>query len=144
MWGRREGVVVWSVVVAAVALAGCGGSSGHGGSAAQATIPAYGVTPALTVPRSDGKACRTDASTLAEDARGFLAHFGKSAAYPADLNYVIIRGDLARLQAGRCDPGLLGGALRRSLTAKQRAELVADLPSSMARAVRRSLTQDDD
>lgn len=133
---------MWCAVVAALAVAGCGGSSGGGKSAAQATIPAYGVTPALTVARSNGKACRTDARTLAEDARGFLAHFGSSAAYPADLNYVILRADLARLQAGRCDPRLLGGALRRMLTAKQRAELVADLPGSMARVVRKSLSAD--
>ena len=140
MRGRRECVVVWCAVVVAVAAAGCGGSSGGEESAARATIPAYGVTPALTVPRSNGSACRTDARTLAEDARGFLAHFGASAAYPADLNYVIIRGDLARLQAGRCDPVLLGEALRRMLTAEQRARLIADLPGSMARVIRTSLS----
>jgi hypothetical protein len=71
----------------------------------------------------------------------FLAHFGPAAAYPADLNFVIIREDLSRFASRGCDVALIGSALARRMTAAERKELVADLPAAMARVVRAGLAR---
>jgi hypothetical protein len=142
---------LWLVCVLTMAAAtsiGCGGAARRAGSTTQVTVPAYGVFPATTVaggPARDGdsRACRDDAETFADDAIDLLAHFGPRAAYPADLNYVILRGDHANFRARRCDPRLLGRALERRLTARQRAELIGDLPRTMATAVREALARAD-
>jgi hypothetical protein len=110
------------------------------------TVPAYGVFPATTVASQTGegadvRACRGEARAFADDAVELLAHFGPRAAYPADLNYVIVRGDLATFRAHRCDPRLLGRALELRLTAKQREDLVADLPRAMGATIRAALAR---
>jgi hypothetical protein len=130
------------VVVATVALAGCGGSERHAQETTRVSVPAYGVFPARTTTTTTAPAgvCRTDAGTLVLDARDFLAHFGRAAAYPADLNYVIVRDDLARFRSPGRAPAVLGRALSRSLTPAQRSELIANLPSSMARTLRTALS----
>jgi hypothetical protein len=127
-----------AVVVATVVLAGCGSSSGRTGTV---SVGAYGVTPARTATTTNASAavCRMDAGTLVGDAHGFLAHFGRVGAYPADLNYVIVRDDLARFRSHSCAPAVLGRALTQGLTSAQRSELVANLPSSMAQALRTAL-----
>jgi hypothetical protein len=129
-----------TVVVATVVLAGCGSSSRHTDSGT-VSVGAYGVFPARTATTTNASAavCRTDAGTLVGDAHGFLAHFGHAGAYPADLNYVIVRDDLARFRSHRCEPAVLGRALSQGLTAAQRTELVANLPTSMAQALRTAL-----
>jgi hypothetical protein len=137
---------VLGVTVLVLVAAGCGGASRNAGATSQVTVPAYGVFPATTISgpvdgRSRSAACRGDAASFADDSADFLAHFGPSAAYPADLNYVIIRGDLADFRASRCDPRLLGRALWRKLTPKQRAEFVADLPRAMAAIVGEALAR---
>ena len=131
-----------TVVVATVALAGCGGSERHAQETTRVSVPAYGVFSARTITTTTAPAgvCRTDAGTLVLDARDFLAHFGRAAAYPADLNYVIVRDDLARFRSHGCAPAVLGRALSRSLTPAQRSELIANLPSSMARTLRTALS----
>ena len=130
-----------AVVVATAVLAGCGSSSRHAGTTGRVSVPAYGIFPARTATTATASAavCRTDATTLVGDARGFLVHFGHAGAYPADLNYVIVRDDLARFRSHGCEPAVLGRALARGLTAAQRGELVANLPSSMAQALRSAL-----
>jgi hypothetical protein len=127
----------------AFAIAGCGGSSHDAGTTGPITLPAYGSFPATTIAGSPASArvCRDDAATFAHDALGLLAHFGPAAAYPADLNLVIVREDLARLRAHNCDPKVLGSVLSRALTPVQRRNLVSDLPTGMARVVRESLTR---
>jgi hypothetical protein len=133
------------VALASAVLAGCGGgSSDRGASPRQVTLPGYGVTPSTTVSGQDGtdasaRACRVDARTLAQDAQDFLAHFGPAAAYPADLNLVIVREDLARLMSKGCPPTLTGRALALALAPAQRRAFVADLPNAMARQVRAAL-----
>ncbi|MGH2972103.1 MAG: hypothetical protein ACRDLE_08265, partial [Gaiellaceae bacterium] len=70
-----------------------------------------------------------------------LAHTGATvAAYPADLYYMTLREDFSDFQARACSPKLLGDALRKRLTARQRAALVADLPTVIAQEVRAGLT----
>ena len=133
------------VALASAVLAGCGGgSSDRGASPRQVTLPGYGVTPSTTVSGQDGtgataRACRVDARTLAQDAQDFLAHFGPTAAYPADLNLVIVREDLARLMSKGCPPTLTGRALALALAPAQLRAFVADLPTVMARQVRAAL-----
>jgi hypothetical protein len=141
------GIRSWLACAAACVLAaaaGCGSGSRHAAGATQVTVPAYGVFPATTVRRaegSDSKACRATARSFADDSADLLAHFGAKAAYPADLNYVIVRSDLAGFQAGRCDLQLLGRALERRLSPKQRDNLVADLPRAMGGVVREALAR---
>jgi hypothetical protein len=141
---RTVGLAV-VVALASAALTGCGGdSSDRGASPRQVTVPGYGVTPSATVSGKGGtgataRACRADARTLAQDARDFLAHFETTTAYPADLNFVIVREDLARLRSKGCPPTLTGRALALALTPAQRRAFVADLPTAMARQVRAAL-----
>ena len=123
--------------VVPVALAGCGGSSGHSGPGT-VTVPAYGVYAQATVTGSAApvtRACRVTARYFAADAIVFLAHVRPHGAYPADLYYVILRDHLATFQAHRCDVKLLGSALAHSLTARQRRTLLAVLPNQMAATV---------
>jgi len=128
-----------AAAVATVLLAGCASSSRH--AEGTVSVPAYGVFPARTATTGTASAavCRTNARTLVDDVHGFLAHFGRAGPYPADLNYVILRDDLARFRSHGCDPAVLGRVLSRGLTAAQRSELVANLPTSMAQALRTAL-----
>jgi hypothetical protein len=136
----------WIVCTAACAIcsAGCGSASRHAAATTPVTVSAYGVVPATTVQRpagagGDGSACRADARRFADDAVDLLAHFGPRAAYPADLNYVIVRNDLASFRVRGCALRVLGQALERHLTPRQREELVADLPRGMGAVVRGAL-----
>lgn len=127
--------------VATLALAGCGGSSGHSGPGT-VTVPAYGVYAQATVPRSEApgtRACRVTARSFADEALVFLAHVRPHGAYPADLYYVIMREHLANFQAHRCDVKLLGRAIAHALTARQRRTLLATLPNAMAATVGQGL-----
>ncbi len=128
------------VVGAALLLTGCG-SSGHGKATGRVvTVGAYGPFPAQTVTvassAADARICGQDADSFASQSVLYLEHSGRQAAYPADLWYVILREAMADLQARSCDPGVLGAALDRTLTARQRASLISDLPATMAERVR--------
>jgi hypothetical protein len=128
---------VWILTFAMALLAGCGGG---GGGTKVVTVPAYGEHPAATVSEAHNPAeCAKDARIFARDALTLLAHSSTNTAYPADLYYTIIRSDFADFEARSCDPKLLGAPLRRRLTAKQRAALVAYLPKVMAQVVRDGL-----
>jgi hypothetical protein len=63
---------------------------------------------------------------------------GPGPAYP--LYYVIVREAAADFRAHGCPPVLLGAALERTLTAKQRRALVDGLPASIAQTVRERLS----
>jgi hypothetical protein len=100
------------------------------------------MTESVSGPKPpDSLGCRHDAQSFARDGLQFLAHYGPQAAYPADLYYVILRGVFADFQAHRCDGALLGDALDRRLTAKQRGALIADLPRPMDRVIRAGLAR---
>jgi len=125
-------------------LAGCGSGSRHATGTTGVTVPAYGVFPATTVrspEATESNRCRATARSFAEDSVDLLAHFGSKAAYPADLNYVIVRSELSSFQAGRCDLQLLGRALESRLSPRQRVDLVADLPRTTAAVVREALVR---
>lgn len=129
---------VWMAFAAAAVavLAGCGSGAKRG----TVTVGAYGGFPATTVTETASPAeCVRDGRIIARDGRSFLRHFGASAAYPADLYYMIVREDFADFEARQCDPKLLGAALRARLTPGQRTALAADLPTAMAVLIRRGL-----
>ncbi len=132
------------LVLSAATLTGCGSSAPNARAPGQATRPAYDVYPpdTISVPTANpgSPACRSDASAFAHTALYFLAHSGPESAYPADLYYSIMREEIADYTARRCSPKLLGSALERSLTARQRRTLVADLPHQMATVVRQALS----
>jgi hypothetical protein len=139
--GIRSRFACTAACVLAV-VAGCGSGSRHASRTTDVTVPAYGVFPATTVRSAEAtqsKRCRATARSFAEDSLDLLAHFGSKAAYPADLNYVIVRSELSGFQAGRCDLQLLGRALESRLSPRQRTDLVADLPRTMAAVVREAL-----
>ncbi len=126
---------VWIAAAVVALLAGCGAVKKR-----TVTVGAYGNYPAQTITGSATPAeCTRDGNAFARDGLMLLAHSGPSAAYPADLYYSIIREDFADFQARGCDPKYLGDGLRRRLTAKQRAALVAYLPEVMAKVVRAGL-----
>ena len=133
---------IGALVVSALAVAGCGHSSGHSAAPATVTVPAYGVYSQTTVPGSSAPGtftCRASARTFARDTPIFLGHLRPHGAYPADLYYMILRQHLAEFQAHRCDVKQLGGALSRALTPRQQRTLVAALPNPMAGTVRKVL-----
>jgi hypothetical protein len=128
---------VWILPFAVALLAGCGG--GGGGSSGTVTLSGSDYFHAATETVSHSPAeCAKDARIFATDALALLAHSGANA-YPADLYYSIIHDDFLDFEARTCEPKVLGPPLRRRLTAKQRAALVADLPSVMAQVVRDGL-----
>jgi hypothetical protein len=145
-------VLLSSILLATAALAGCGGSSGPSGSSSgvakqrKVVFPAYDGFPAATVsapasspPRSPH--CRQGADRIAGNALKYVDHYGRAAAYPADLSYLMIREGLADFRVRSCDPALLGDALERKLTAGKRNELLADLPTVYARVMRDALAR---
>jgi len=124
------------LLVTVAAQAGCGASSSST-QGTVVTVAAYGPHSATTVSGSASPAaCLEDARIFARDALALLAHSSSSAAYPADLYYVITREDIADFEARRCNPKALGDVLDRRLTALQRRALVAYLPHAMAQIVR--------
>ncbi|HEY5099536.1 MAG TPA: hypothetical protein VII54_05745 [Gaiellaceae bacterium] len=127
---------VWILPFAVALLAGCGGG---GSSSGTVTLSGSDYFHAATETVSHSPAeCAEDARIFTRDALALLAHSGANA-YPADLYYSIIRDDFADFEARRCEPKVLGPPLRRGMTAKQRAALIADLPSVMAQVVRDGL-----
>lgn len=123
-----------AVLVAAVLLAGCGGAAPR---PRVTTVPAYAGFPPDTITVTDtdprSPACRVDATSFAASSLRFVTQ------HPADTYYMVMREELADFGVRRCDPALLGRALRRTLTARQRDALVADLPRPLADVVRRGL-----
>jgi hypothetical protein len=121
----RRWSAAWLLVAVAVALAGCGGSSGQG-NAEQITVAAYGPFPAQTIPVTEGSPaqCRRYANAFSRSAVSFLAP------WPSDAdNYVVIaRVQFVEFKAHLCDVAILRDALMRRTTAKQREAIIAGLP----------------
>ncbi len=125
------------LAVLTLQLAGCGGGS-HGHTQ---TVGAYGSFAATTVAAAPGGPanCRKDGEIFARDAKLFVAHSTTTAAYPADLYYMILREDFADFEARECAPSYLHDPLVHRLSAAERRVLVADLPAAMAATVRAGL-----
>jgi len=132
-----------ALVLSACALsaAGCGGGHPHSAPLLRTvTVPAYAGFPATTIVGTySASACNATARAYLRDARLFVAHSGAQAAYSADNYYLELVQDFADFQAHSCNPATLGRALETGMTRRQRAALVAGLPSTMAQKVRESL-----
>jgi hypothetical protein len=96
------------------------------------TITAQAGHPSLTL-------CTADAEGFGSQAHSFVVHYGSAAASSTDVYYLGMRQELADFDARGCRAALLGEALSRQLTAKQRGLLIAELPRSMAARVRAAL-----
>jgi len=116
MRGRSQGVFAVSLL-AAVLLAGCGGSHSDDTAERALTVPSYGPYPAMTVPVTPGKsaACRAEADAFSRAAKGFLIP------YPSDAdNYrVLARVQFIAFKAHLCDTAILREAVAQRLTEKQ-------------------------
>jgi hypothetical protein len=112
------------LLVAALAVGGCGGSSGQR-QEKQITVAAYGPFPAETIPVTEGtpERCRREAEGFSRAAVAYLRPF------PSDAdNYVVIaRLQFFEFRAQRCDIAILRNALARRSTLKQRRAIVAGL-----------------
>jgi hypothetical protein len=126
----------------ALAAAGCGGGgTKHGAPPSRTvTVPAYAGFPAATIVGTySASACTSAARAYLRDARLVVAHSGAQAAYSADNYYLeLVQAD-AEFRAHSCEPATLGHTLETGMTARQRAALIADLPATMAQAVRSAL-----
>ena len=83
--------------------------------------------------------CTREAGRAADHAARILRYYGPGQVYPADVAYLSFRQSVSLFEERGCDPAVLGGALKRRLTANQRAELLTHLPPALVRSVRRAL-----
>ncbi len=111
------------VLVAAVVLAGCSGSSDDGKAADGLTVPAYGPFPAMTVPATPATPayCRAKADAFSSAAKAFLRPFPSD----ADNYRVLARVQFTAFKAHLCDVATLRKAVSRRLNAKQLREVLA-------------------
>jgi hypothetical protein len=123
---------------------GCGGGSSHPNAMAHTTVQRYDVYPADTISVSSAnptsKECHSDAVGLAGASAQFVSRSGPKSWYPADLSYVLIREELADFAARKCDPQLLGTALKKKLSPAQRQVLLTHAPRPAADALRQALS----
>jgi hypothetical protein len=110
-----------SVAVLLVVLAGCGG---------KAAAP-------------PSPFCVREAGRAADNAARILRYYGPGQVYPADVAYLSFRRSISLFEEGDCDPAVLGKALKRRLTARQRAELLTHLPATLVRSVEGALAAAD-
>jgi hypothetical protein len=134
-------------LLAGLALLACGCGSTHHGEAAGSTTVRYGIYPGNTsrvsTTNPTSVSCHQDAVAFARGSAQFLTHYAKLAASPADPYYMLLRQQLADFQARRCDPKLLGSAIKQRLSPPKQRMLLAHASSPMAAALRRALSAAD-
>ncbi|MBV8065077.1 MAG: hypothetical protein JOY72_07440 [Actinobacteria bacterium] len=126
------------LAVVVLLLAGCGP---HKVKRVVEVIPSDGSFPSVTVTVSGNTPadCANDISTFSDNAHQVLQHEGPQAAYPADLYFLGLHDALRDFQVRGCPMPLLGHALAQRFTNAQLHELIADLPSIYAPALRAGL-----
>jgi len=125
---RRASLFPTVLLLVALAVGGCGGSSSHKAEKkVTVTFPAYGGFHATTVPVTAGTAalCRRDAQSFTREAVTFL---NPPLPTPADEYFVAARTQFYDFQAHQCDAAFLRAALVRRLSAAQRRDLIAGMP----------------
>lgn len=114
---------MWAVAVVTVfagLVAGCGSGSPGTPAAASGSVAA----------------CREQGRAIADDALKFLLRAGSES---EDVSYFAFGDDLAAFQRRACPPQILGAALARWLSRRERAGLLSHLPASQVRYLRRAL-----
>jgi hypothetical protein len=136
------------VFVAALVLAGCGGSSSKqssGPGTRTVTHNPYGgfsgTTVVVTTGDPQAPLCKQDAVLFGRDAVQFIQHSGADAAYPADLYYYNAKGVYDDFTGHACDPALLAADLKKRLTPAQQREFVRLIPNPISRVVGRELAR---
>jgi hypothetical protein len=89
-------------------------------------------------PRWPAATCRAQAAKVSDRAQRMLRHYS-GMVYPADVEYMLLRNAFRRFVSHRCAPSILGRALRRELSDRQRLRLTELLPAELARSFRRAL-----
>jgi hypothetical protein len=114
------------LLLATVALGGCGGSSNDSRTEKQVTLPAYGGYRATTETVTAGSPamCRRDAQALTRDAVAFLV----PSPTPGDGYFIAARTQFIDFRAHTCDLSILRSALSRRLSSAERRSLVARWP----------------
>lgn len=121
-------IACFFALLVSLAAAGCGGTSAVGGDSTRSR--AAGWPAAL---------CAREAGWASDHARRILRYYGPGQVYPADVALLSFTLSVTRFEQHGCGPAVLGRALKRQLTAKQRAELLTHLPATLARTVRRAI-----
>jgi hypothetical protein len=105
-------------LLAALALAGCGGSSRHAEPPKALTVPAYAGYAPITIPVTEGtpELCRGDADAFTRNAVAFL----KPSTSPPDQFYLSARLQFFDFKAHLCDADILREELARRLGPAQR------------------------
>jgi len=126
------------LLVCALLLGGCGGSSGHGAAEKQVTVPAYNVYPAVTIPvkAATSARCRREAEAFSREAVKFLAPYPSD----SDTHLVIARVQFLEFKAHLCDIEILRKEFSRQATLKQRQAVVARSEFFFLKGTGRQLT----
>jgi hypothetical protein len=124
------------VLIACVLLAaGCGGA-GSSRTGRTVTFATAGAFPTATiVGHYSAGGCAHDGRLVFADARAFYRH-STTAPGPADLYFYDMRFDYAHFEADGCSSKELGDAMAASLSARQRAWLLGNLPGDFQRIFR--------
>lgn len=135
----RYAFVSGVTLLAAVLLAGCGGS--HRGAAHLETIPSDGSFPQITVTVYGNSTadCAGDAEAYTRNARLLLFHTGAEGGYPGDLYYFNMRNAFRDYQVRSCPRSIISTVLARRLTRRQLRKLLAYVPRTMTSVVRAAL-----
>jgi hypothetical protein len=116
-------------LLAMLATGGCGGAPG---GSDVATNRARGTWTAAV--------CGQVARGVAWQGEQALRHYRPpQSTYPPDVALLIVRTGIGGLEGHRCPPEIVGAALSRRLTRKQRAELFSHLPPHVVRYLRLGL-----
>jgi hypothetical protein len=112
-----------AALLAALALAGCGGSPHNAEGPKALTVPAYAGYPPITITVTEGtpELCRGDAESFARDAVAFLT----PSTSPPDQFYLSARLQFFDFKAHLCDISILRDALSRRLGPTQQRTILA-------------------
>ena len=98
------------------------------------------VAPARASASWSPRVCHEVAEGVAWQAEQALRHYRPpQSTYPPDVALLIVRTGVGGLQQHRCAPAIMGNALARRLTPRQREELFSHLPTDVVRYLRRAL-----
>jgi hypothetical protein len=136
--GGRRGRALLPVLLLVLGLAACGGSAASRTGRTVTFVSGGAFPPSTIVGTYSVRGCLADARTLVNDARLYYAH-STGAPGPADLYYYDMRFAYAHFEADNCTSKELGEAMRRGLTARQRAFLLHNVASDLYHAFRAAL-----